>query len=127
MAIRPQRICRSVACKELHRNANGYCEQHQEQAAAWVNSRKKSATDRGYGAAWRRLRSRVLKRDGWLCRCSECVATGRIKEASEVDHIIPKFEGGTDELSNLQAINVECHRLKTQGEAARAAKRFKAF
>lgn len=126
MAIRPQRICRAVACKELHRNANGYCEQHQEQAAAWNTSRKGSAADRGYGAAWRRLRVQVLRRDGWRCRCNDCVSTGRVREASEVDHIIPKFEGGTDEPSNLQAINPECHKKKTQAESIRAARRFKA-
>jgi 5-methylcytosine-specific restriction protein A len=33
--------------------------------------------------------------------------------ATEVDHIIPKAKGGTDDPSNLAAINAGCHRRKT--------------
>ncbi|WP_247360100.1 HNH endonuclease signature motif containing protein [Ralstonia pseudosolanacearum] len=36
--------------------------------------------------------------------------------ATEVDHIVPKARGGTDDDDNLQAINVECHRAKTVRE-----------
>lgn len=39
------------------------------------------------------------------------------KRANEVDHIIPKFKGGTDDLSNLMAINSECHKRKTARES----------
>lgn len=79
-----------------------------------------SAAARGYGAAWRRLRDEVLERDGYVCRCSECRALGRVLEAHEVDHVIPKALGGTDDLGNLQAINGDCHRRKSQAEAAAA-------
>jgi len=37
--------------------------------------------------------------------------------AHEVDHIIPKAQGGTDDPGNLRAINRDCHRAKTQKEA----------
>ena len=67
---------------------------------------------RGYGQAWRLLRAAVLKRDGYLCQCSACKASGRVRVASEVDHIVPKAQGGTDALDNLQAINTQCHRDK---------------
>ena len=33
--------------------------------------------------------------------------------ASHVDHIMPKEKGGSDDDSNLQAINAECHKRKT--------------
>lgn len=43
--------------------------------------------------------------------------------AHEVDHIIPKAEGGTDSPNNLRAINRDCHRRKTQAEAMRGRTR----
>lgn len=123
MARRPQRPCRAQGCRELHRNGNGYCEAHQDMAAAWGGSRRGSAAERGYGSEWRRLRKLVLKRDGWICRCADCKSTGRVRNASEVDHVIPKAEGGTDDPSNLVAINSDCHKQKTQAESVRAIKR----
>ena len=72
-----------------------------------------SASARGYGAAWDRLRRSVLKRDKWVCQCAACKQAGRVRSASEVDHIVPKAKGGTDALSNLQAINKDCHKTKT--------------
>jgi 5-methylcytosine-specific restriction protein A len=75
------------------------------------------------GRPWRRLRDEVLKRDRYMCRCEACRSCGLVTLADEVDHIVPLFEGGTDEPSNLRAINHDCHKLKTQAEAARASKR----
>lgn len=75
------------------------------------------------GRPWRRLRAAILERDGHLCQCDECRQHGRLLLAREVDHIIPAFEGGTDDPSNLRAINVDCHRAKTAAEAARARRR----
>jgi len=123
MAQRPSRPCRAQGCNALHRNANGYCDAHQDLAAAWKGARRGSAAERGYGAAWRKLRLLVLQRDGWRCRCDECKKTGRVRNASEVDHVIPKAEGGTDHPSNLRAINSECHKAKSQAESARATRR----
>lgn len=123
LAQRPLRPCRKLGCRGLHRNGNGYCEAHQDMAAAWGGNSRGSAAERGYGAAWRRLRLLVLKRDGWVCRCADCKAVGRVRNASEVDHIIPKAEGGTDHPDNLSAIHPDCHKRKTQAEAARAMRR----
>jgi len=71
---------------------------------------------RGYGRAWDIRRAAVLKRDQYLCQCKHCRAEGRITPANEVDHIVPKAKGGTDEYANLQAINRECHERKTLEE-----------
>ena len=72
-----------------------------------------SSHARGYGQAWRVLRARVLRRDQYLCQCAECKSSGRVRVAHEVDHIVSKAQGGTDALTNLQAINRECHRAKS--------------
>ncbi|MFB9085519.1 HNH endonuclease [Erwinia tracheiphila] len=36
--------------------------------------------------------------------------------AAEVDHIIPKYQGGTNDDSNLEGICKACHRAKTPRE-----------
>lgn len=127
MAARPNRPCLKRNCRAITRNANGYCDQHQADAAAWVSSdRKGSATERGYGWHWRKLRDQVLKRDRYVCRCDECKASGRVLAATEVDHRIPKAQGGTDDSSNLCAINSDCHKRKTQAEAAAGRRRRRA-
>jgi hypothetical protein len=41
--------------------------------------------------------------------CAAC----RIGEASELDHIVPIAQGGTDEDSNLHLLCTPCHRTKT--------------
>ncbi|MDV6299965.1 HNH endonuclease signature motif containing protein [Dietzia maris] len=42
---------------------------------------------------------------------------------TDADHIIPWFEGGTDDLDNLQAACPPCHQAKTQAEATRGRAR----
>ncbi|OZI64607.1 hypothetical protein CAL20_02850 [Bordetella genomosp. 4] len=71
------------------------------------------------GRPWRRLRLMILNRDGWLCQCDECKRLGRVLVAHEVDHHIPLSRGGTDDPSNLRAINRDCHKAKTQREGGR--------
>lgn len=59
---------------------------------------------------WGQLRQKVMKRDGYRCR--ECGFVGRF----EVDHIIPTFDGGTNDLDNLQTLCRSCHIDKTKAE-----------
>lgn len=66
---------------------------------------------------WEQLRRTVLARDGGRCHlCGELGAT-------QVDHLTPAAEGGTDDLANLAAIHGECHASKSGREAARARAR----
>ena len=68
---------------------------------------------RGYGNAWYKLREQIMRRDCGVCRCSECKRLSRLRPAHEVDHIVPKAKGGTDDWDNLCAINRECHKDKS--------------
>jgi 5-methylcytosine-specific restriction protein A len=77
---------------------------------------KTSRHVRGYGAGWDRTRARILDRDKHLCQV--CLKAGRYTPATEVDHIKPKAQGGTDDDDNLQAIDKVCHAAKTEDEAA---------
>lgn len=56
---------------------------------------------------WRKVRNLALRRDGFAC--VKCGSSGPL----EVDHIRPVAQGGSWELSNLQTLCSECHRLKT--------------
>lgn len=75
-------------------------------------------TERGYGYQWRKTRALILRIDKYLCQ--SCLAKGRTTAAAEVDHIVPKHKGGTDEADNLQSLCKPCHQDKTQSEAAEA-------
>lgn len=80
----------------------------------WDNKRD---VGRLTGRPWRRLRDAVLAREP-LCRT--CQAQGRIREATQVDHIIPLAQGGTNAVSNLAPICADCHKFKTANESAQA-------
>lgn len=58
-----------------------------------------------------------MRRDQGLCQV--CRQAGRVTPATQVDHVVPKAEGGTDDEGNLQAICPACHRAKTGREAGR--------
>ena len=71
---------------------------------------------RGYGAAWSKLRLVILRRDLYLCQ--PCRREGRPTPAAAVDHIKPKAKGGTDDHDNLQGICLEHHKAKSATDMA---------
>lgn len=82
----------------------------------FADARRGSRHARGYGSEWEALRARILKRDGYVCQCEDCKEAGRILPARDVDHILAKAHGGSDEESNLRAMNADCHKRKTARE-----------
>lgn len=78
-----------------------------------------SASKRGYGADWAKLRAQVLAEEP-LCR--EHLSRGEHVKATHVDHIVNKASGGTDDRSNLQALCPRCHLTKSGREGAEASK-----
>lgn len=119
MPPRPSRPCNSPGCKVLVTDGTNTCATHKplQQVGKFADKARGTRTERGYGYKWVKLRSQVLKRDCGLCQ--PCMRAGTVRAAKHVDHIKPKFEGGTDDVENLQAICVECHTEKTLSEAAR--------
>lgn len=51
----------------------------------------------------------VAARQKW--KCQSCGAL--LDETYEVDHIVPLYQGGTNETNNLQALCRQCHGKKT--------------
>ena len=101
------------------RDGSGYCATHQadRKIGKFGDERRGSRQSRGYGAEWEQTRKRILSRDKGLCQM--CMADGKLRPAKQVDHKVPKFEGGTDGDKNLQAICLTCHQAKTAAEARR--------
>ncbi len=73
-------------------------------------------------AEWKRIRAKVLTRDVHICqiRGSRCTF-----DATDVDHVVPVSQGGTDDPSNCVAACRNCHKEKTAREAARGRNRWK--
>jgi 5-methylcytosine-specific restriction enzyme A len=113
--------CRHPGCAALVAEP-GYCDEHKRDAIGWkADAYRGSRHERGYGADWARRRVRILKRDCGLCQ--PCLRNSEVTKATQVDHIVPKAEGGTDDDDNLQAICSPCHTAKTAQESARARSR----
>lgn len=75
-----------------------------------LREKRRSSTKLGYGTQWRRLRAYLLNREP-LCR--ECAENGHTELATDLDHIISKHDGGTDDPENLQPLCKPCHSRKT--------------
>lgn len=82
----------------------------------------KSRQERGYGAAWEKVRKLVIARDKGLCQM--CLQAGRVTQGRDVDHKKPKAEctrlGWTraqmDDPANLWYLCGPCHLDKTEAE-----------
>lgn len=71
---------------------------------------------------WKILRETRIKMDHFSCVvCDKLLElhTPNIKRRAFVDHIIPRKQGGSDELDNLQTLCKECHDRKSAKEVRR--------
>ncbi|WP_412526103.1 HNH endonuclease [Burkholderia lata] len=118
MARRPMKPCKHRGCGALVADGGSYCTQHAHEAVTWKpDVMRGNRHARGYGSAWGKIRTCILRRDAGLCQ--PCLRAGRVTTADAVDHIVPKARGGTDRDENLQAICRDCHAAKTARERAR--------
>jgi len=100
----PLQPCTMPGCKNTAKK--GRCKQHR----AAAERERGSSNQRGYTYRWQKVRKFVLSHNPI---CEVCRRDGRSTAATEVDHILPKRKGGTDLLSNLQALCKSCHSAKT--------------
>lgn len=123
MPTSPPKPCRR--CNVLVRDGSSLCEQHKVRPGQFGDKFRGSRQSRGYGAEWDKLRLEILKRDHGMCQCAECRQLGRLRLATQVDHVVNKAAwkrlhgslSGVDDPSNLQAIHKDCHDAKTAREA----------
>ncbi len=104
MPWRTLRPCAEPGCPVLV--GRGRCPEHQT-SRPWEGG----AGGRGYGRPWRRIREQVLTEEPF---CRLCGAP-----SAEVDHLIPRAHGGSDERGNLRALCVACHASRTARQGRR--------
>ena len=114
----PRRTC--VACGRLVLDGTNRCDLHKlpvrtEAERLVTEPHRAKYRDPEY----RRNRRIVLKRaDG---HCESC-GGGFGEPGPRVDHKTPLSQGGTNDLSNLWALCVGCHKAKTASDRRRHAK-----
>ena len=114
MPARAPTPCRKPGCGKLAPGGKGYCEAHRNDR--WQQHQQgKTAAERGYGGKWQALRQVVIRRDKGLCVM--CRAGGIVRAGKDVDHVIPRAQGGTDDPDNLQLLCRDHHRSKTASES----------
>ena len=101
MPRRAARPCSVPGCPELIRGKGRFCAQHQAEEYARQDARRGSATRRGYGTKWRRIRARFLAR---YPTCKTCGAP-----ATVAHHKVRRRDGGRDSFDNLMALCTSCH------------------
>lgn len=80
-----------------------------------AEQQRRTSTQRGYGYRWQQTRIGFLKSHPL---CAECERQGRVRQANEVDHIIP-HKGDMDlfwDRDNWQPMCAPCHSRKTATE-----------
>ncbi len=100
MPSAPRKPCPEPGCPRLV--ASGRCDKHNLQRRHYASHPRGSSSQQGYGAAWRRVRAVVLQRDP-ICRDE----AGCNQRSTDVDHIVARKHGGSDDASNLRGL---CHR-----------------
>jgi len=118
MPKKPPKVCAHPGCQKLTHSKTGRCTKHRNELNKKYDAKRESAAKRGYDSNWQKLRKMVLRDRPWCCdpftihrRYGE-----QLVAATEVDHIIPKSQGGEDEIDNLQALCKGCHSRKTRIE-----------
>ena len=107
MPNKPKRPCRYKDCPKLTDNPRGYCEEHAKLEFKIYDKYIRSPEHKKrYNYQWRKLRARFLNQNPL---CEMCKEQGRYTQATEVHHIKPLSEGGTNEETNLMALCHSCH------------------
>lgn len=128
----PLRFCQCTGCPACRttggthgalykrEDAPGYrCPPCQVQATKRKNTDppgRPSASQRGYGAEWRRISAKIV---AGATACHWCGKPFTKSDPATADHVIPKAKGGTNDEQNL----VPAHRSCNSRRAAQARKR----
>lgn len=118
MASAPCKPCRN--CNRATRNANGFCDEHQQHVRdserEYENSPQRRADRKFYQSAkWKRFRAMILNKNPM---CEPCEATGRTRLADHVHHVVDRKVDPSkafDE-SNARRVCRSCHNSERKGE-----------
>lgn len=110
MPLRCMKTCSSPGCPTRTAAGHRFCVEHQRKQQKRYDAKRAGAAHRNYGPGWRKTRERILTRDPF-CRWPGCTS-----RTTDVDHVIAKIKGGSDDDSNLQGLCGHHHRVKTVKE-----------
>jgi len=116
MPNRAARKCPHVGCNQLLRGPTWQCSKHPR--IAW--RKRDDAPKRITGRHLQRARAELFANEPL---CAECIKHGRIRLATQRDHVLSLEENGEDIASNTQGLCDECHAAKTKRESARGRTR----
>ena len=105
MPMRPTAFCSAPGCSTRVRS--GRCDAHARQ----LEQRRGSASARGYGRAWRKLREYTLTRDPL---CHDCTSEGFIALAEHLHHPHKISDGGAVLTSNTIPLCARHHNIRTR-------------
>ena len=108
--------CNKPGCGVLVRDGSARCDKHKP--PPWT--KKPTATKRITGRKLQAMRTELLKAQPL---CAECERQGRVRLATQRDHIKPLAEGGADDGDNVQGLCEPCHDAKSLQERLRALRR----
>lgn len=106
MPRKAKRPCRFRGCPKLVDSASGYCEEHEKIQLRRYEKERAPIHNQRYGYQWRKLRKKFLDAHPL---CEQCRLQGRYTMATEVHHIKPLANGGTNDESNLMPLCKSCH------------------
>jgi 5-methylcytosine-specific restriction protein A len=105
MPVSPLKACAVSTCNNLAPRGGRFCEEHDRQYN--YDAHRENSHRRGYDRNWQKIRRVKLSRDP-ICEEPGC---GRL--ATDVDHIKPKAQGGTNDYDNLRSNCKSHHSRKT--------------
>jgi 5-methylcytosine-specific restriction protein A len=109
--------CKKPGCRLLT-TQGAYCPDHAKMVRQQTEVKRESSTKRGYGYRWQQTSKGFLKAHP-LCQCPNCKEGEiRLRKAEVVDHIKP-HDGDMQlfwDRTNWQAMNKQCHDIKTATE-----------
>ena len=108
--------CNKPGCGVLVRDGTARCDKHKPEA--WT--KKPTATKRITGRKLQAMRAELFTSKPL---CAECERQGRLRLATQRDHIKPLAEGGADDGDNVQGLCFDCHEAKSLQERLRALRR----
>ena len=114
MPLAPPTPCAQPGCPELTRRER-FCIQHKKAHNQRIDQARRPSRKLAYGRNWRKRRLVLLGRDPV---CHAVLPGGAVCRgaATEVDHIVPLADGGSNRDSNLQTMCKGCHSRKTMAE-----------
>lgn len=105
---------------DLKRGRCPSCLKSQQRAK---DQRRGTASQRGYGKAWRELRAQLIAAHPY-CSNPDCREPITKDNPLSVDHIVQRQHGGSDDPSNLRVLCLSCNHSRPHNNAPQPRPRF---